>query len=177
MNILKWFSPIIFILGTLACGNPEPAAVQESAVKALFDGDENGLFRGSNMGAMPDEVLKNEEAALTFASDSLLEYDLSFSYEKESVPTKLYYSFDEYGLFEIQIDLTVAGESRSALQAEISKFLSDQFGEVEKDGSFMLWTTNSASNRLIEITCIADQQADGTPFLSLNYLEQLGGEL
>jgi len=177
MKILKWCSLIMLAIAVGACGSKQAEKVTESDLLQLFGKDPKSMFRGSEMGEKTDAVMGREGAALIFASDSLLEYQLSFSFEEENIPSKIYYSFDEFGLFEIQVDMSKSAGVSSTLHSDIEQILSERFGDGEKDGAYLLWTTNSPSNRLVEITLSEDQQLDGKPFLSLNYLEQLDGEL
>lgn len=181
MRILKLYSLLFFILGVFACASEQPNEEEIVIVEefdSVFREDTTGLIRGSAMGDLPEDVVKREDGTPVVNSDTLVEYDYSYNLTTGNTDTRLYYAFDEFGLFEVQIDLYPETEDEAeALRLEIEKELTTNYGKSKELGSLKRWTTFSRSNSLVEIT-LSDESGDvGKPFISLNYLEPLPDEI
>lgn len=180
MRILKLFSLLFFSLGIFACTseNPKEEEIIILEYDSVFRQDTTGLIRGSAMGDLAEDIVKREEGTPVVNSDSLVEYNYSYKFKSGNTDTRLYYTFDEFGLFEVQIDLyPETEEGAKALRSEIEAELNSKFGKSKELGSLKRWTTFSRSNSLVEIT-LSNESADaGEPFISLNYLEPLPDEI
>lgn len=180
MRILKLYSLLFVILGVFACATEPPTQDEELVVEfdSVFGEDSVGLIRGSAMGDLPGDIVKREEGTPTVNSDSLVEYDYSYNLKTGNTNAHLYYTFDEFGLFEVQMDLYPENEDDAkALRSEIEEELTTKYGKSKELGSIKRWTTFSRSNSLVEIT-LSNESADaGKPFISLNYLEPLPDEI
>ena len=181
MRILKLYSLLFFILGIFACASEQPGQEEIVLIEkfdSVFREDTTGLIRGSSMGDLPQDILKREEGTPVINSDTLVEYDYSYNFKTGNTDARLYYTFDEFGLFEVQIDLHPQTEDDAkALRLEIENDLTANYGKSKELGSVKRWTTFSRSNSLVEIT-LSNESADiGKPFISLNYLEPLPDEI
>ena len=144
----------------------------------IFGNDSVSLFRGSAMGDLPEDVLAKEKGKATVESDSIVEYDYTFKLQSGKTRIHLFYTFDEFGLFEIQTDFYPESEaSAEDLMPILIAELTEKFGNPKQTGVILRWTTVSKSNSLIEITLSNETPDAGEPFVSLNYLEPLPDEL
>ena len=179
MRILKLFSLLFFLLGIFSCASEQPKQDEEVIeFDSVFREDTAGLIRGSAMGDLPEDIVRREKATPVLNSDTLVEYDYSYNLKTGNTDARLYYAFDEFGLFEVQIDLYPKTEDEAkALRMEIDEELTAKFGKSKELGSVKRWTSFSRSNNLVEIT-LSNETADaGKPFISLNYLEPLPDEI
>lgn len=179
MKILKLFSLVIMLSAVVACqSNSQNESESELKYDTLFINDSVGLIRGSDMAIFPEEVLKNEPGVPSLQTDSIIEYDYRYNFVSGHADLHVYYTFDEFGLFEIQIDLyPETGESAKMMAKEIDDHLTAKYGSSKSIGTVKRWTTFGPSNRLVEIT-LSNETADiGKPFVSLNYLEPLPDEI
>lgn len=179
MRILKLFSLLFLIVGVYACATEQP---KQDEVLVEFDSilrkDTTGLIRGSAMGDLPEDVLSREEGTPVVNSDTLVEYGYSYNLITGKTDARLYYAFDEFGLFEIQIDMFPETEDEAKdLRSEIEDELTAKYGKSKELGSLKRWTTFSRSNSLVEITLSNESADQGKPFISLNYLEPLPDEI
>lgn len=179
MRILNLFSLCVVVIVAFSCKTEKSNDVKkENFFDTIFINDSIGLIRGSNMAVLPDEVLKNEPGKPVLENDSILEYVYDYELPTGKTKTRLHYNFDEFGLFEIQIDLyPETEEDAKKMITEIDEYLTQKFGNSKALGTVKRWTTFGQSNRLIEIT-LSNETADfGKPFVSLNYLEPLPDEI
>ncbi len=132
-------------------------------------------YRGLKLGESFQEVLSTLDTLPELKSDTLIIMNV---YSTDSqLHAKIYYSFDEYGLFEIQSDVfsldgDYLDESRNLLQA----YFTERFGNKICDGNTCNWTTFSKNNNIVEITMSMEVSELDTPFLSINFLEPLDDE-
>jgi|SRR5690554_987979 len=180
MRILKLLSLLFLISCVFACASEQPKQEDGQIVEfdSIFREDTTGLIRGSAMGDLPEDIVNSEHAEPVINSDTLVEYEYAFHLKTGNADARLYYTFDEFGLFEVQIDLYPETEDAAkALKLEIEKELTAKYGDSKELGSLKRWTTFSRSNSLVEIT-LSNESADfGKPFISLNYLEPLPDEI
>jgi len=136
--------------------------------------DSLGWFRGYKLGDSPEDILSMEAWQPAIQTDTLIEIKQDIRFKEQTIPTSIFLSFDELGLFEVQADLWVDSDSISKLMLkEFKERLGANFGNYQTIGDELRWTTNSASNTIIEITLSQDQSENNHQFLSLNYLEPL----
>ncbi len=167
-GILKWFS--VALLFT-AC-SPQPKQ-EVDVCRAIVVPEANGLIRGAKMGMTQEELKAVESGTLVAESDSLLFYQAGFVID-DTVNANVFYSFDSFGLFEIQLDLyRVQTKWPSDQLKDLDRCFTSAFGEYDSLGSTKRWTTISGSNSVIEISLGLELDQDDKPFLSLNFLEPL----
>jgi hypothetical protein len=176
-KILKWFS-LFFLLVVLACGSPP--VEKEPALEATdFIGQkENGIYRGIDIGLTNESFSSSLRDSVLEQSDSLVKSFFVIDKGGRVCEVVTHFSFDVYGLFEIQSDIFPPTDSVSKvitdmLQAELTL----RYGEFARLGNTMRWTTNSERNNIIEISLSNESIDYGEPFVSLNYLEPLDEEV
>lgn len=136
--------------------------------------DSDGWFRGYLLGQNAEDILEKESWQPVVSNDSIAEFRQSIIYKDDSLELDLYLSFDQLGLFEIQVDFWIENQTLSkGMLAEFDHKLSLAFGEFRLSGEEKMWTTNSETNSIIEITLAEEESAKEKKFLSLNYLEPL----
>lgn len=135
------------------------------------------LFRGVSMGDKVDFVLSKETGQVNFKSDSLLELSSNIVMNNEEVSMRLFYSFDEYGLFEIQADIFLSEKGTENLKKRLTRKLTGRYGDPKEFVDYVAWSTFNQSNDLIEITLSDDVDLNGISFLSLNFLEPLNDKI
>lgn len=178
--ISKWFKFGSVCLGIMflavAC-NP-PVANKRDFTEALLLTESGRTIRGSVMGLGPNDVLEKEVMEPIHQSDTLLIFDGDIHYDKRSVHTTVYYSFDSYGLFEIQFDILPqsAADAELVFRALRNK-LTMIYGRPDQDGIALRFSTFSPSNNVVEITLSDESMDSGEPFISLNFLEPLDDEI
>lgn len=180
MKILRLFSLLVVVFALVSCGGEKPAEtkIETVGIETVFGTDKEGLFRGSDISDTPNKVRANEKAVPTVDSDSLIEYDYTFQLETGATEMHLFYTFDEFGLFEIQVDLyPETDEKAKELLPELEEQLTTRFGEPKEAGLAKRWTTFSVSNNIIEITLSNESSDSENAFISLNYLEPLPDEI
>ncbi len=167
-GILKWFSLAII----LAACSPQPKK-DIDVCRAVVVPEANGLIRGAKMGMTQNELKSVESGVLVGESDSLLFFQTGFLLD-DTIKANVFYSFDSFGLFEVQLDLYRANSKWPSDQLkELDSCFTSAFGEYDKLGSTKRWTTISGSNSVIEISLGIELDQDDKPFLSLNFLEPL----
>lgn len=163
----------------LACG-PEPkqdkSESQSVATQLLGEGE--GLFRDANIGASYGHTELPDSAQVLQNTDSLISYKLQIHRGDSSSQVTVYYTFDDFGLFEIQVDVfPLQAEASEYYMNLLEKELTNRFGDYNRVGAVKRWTTVSPSNNTVEIS-LSNESADyGEPFISLNYLEPLEEEI
>ncbi len=156
----------------------EEAAGKARFVNVLFGNDSTTLFRSASIAAGVGRVENGEPHKPSLSSDSLLTYEFSLGEDSLESSVELFYSFDTYGLFEVQADIYPQTDSIAKFISEdIAEYLNDRFGSAKQIGIVKRWTTNSASNTIIEITLSNETADSDEPFVSLNFLEPLDDEL
>lgn len=181
MRILRLFSLLVFILALVSCQSEPPLPeqkVETVGVDSIFGISEDALFRGSNISDQPNQVRTKETAIPTTDSDSLIEYDYTFQLKSGKTEMHVFYTFDEFGLFEIQVDFyPESAEKAKDLLPQLEEHLTTRFGEPKENGLSKRWTTFSVSNNIIEVTLSNESTDAENAFISLNYLEPLPDEI
>lgn len=163
--------------GMLSCSQ-NPAVDNKSIVKVVCLPEKGERFRGVQLGNNYDEVLTREQLRLVSDADSVLEYEQTFGWADDSVKMVVYYAFDSFGLFEIQVDLFT--HSKSSVELAFQEFethFDSLFGEPACVGQMCRWTTVSPANNVVEVTLSNESAETAKPFLSINYLEPLSNEI
>lgn len=179
MKILKLYSLfILFIAIGVSCQSEKPSEEKSDPIDSVFQAGDDTLFRGSNIGDSPDHVRNSEKSRIVEDSDTLLHYQSTYTFESGLSDVEVYYTFDEFGLFEIQVDFYPRNEEApSKLMAQLENYMTTRFGDPKELGTAKRWTTNSTTNSLVEIT-LSNESADAEePFVSLNFLEPLPDEI
>src|SRR5690554_3969694 len=107
MKILRLFSLFLITLSLVCCGSEQPAEKEPETVgiESIFGTENDALFRGSDISDLPEKIRSRENGTPTVDSDSLIEYEYTFQLHSGITKMHIYYTFDEFGLFEIQADL------------------------------------------------------------------------
>jgi len=180
MKILRLFSFLFVTVALISCEGEKPAEtkIETVEIETVFGTNKEGLFRGSDISDTAGQIRGKEKAAPTFDSDSLIEYDYTFQLKSGTTEMHLFYTFDEFGLFEIQVDFYPENEEKAKeLLPELEEQLTTRFGEPKEAGLAKRWTTFSVSNNIIEITLSNESMDAENAFISLNYLEPLPDEI
>ncbi|MCA1763474.1 MAG: hypothetical protein ABR574_07570 [Cryomorphaceae bacterium] len=178
MTELKWYSAFLLLL-LFACGSE--TGQKEEAMKPIITqlfANNQGLFRDASIGQSYAETNIPDSAEIIQNTDSLIQYELDIQYGDSSSNVTVYYTFDDFGLFEIQVDVFPRGKEAAAYYMNLLEDeLSERFGDYNRIGAVKRWTTASPSNNRVEIS-LSNETADyGEPFISLNFLEPLEEEV
>lgn len=168
---MKAFSALLALILLVGC-----TSAPDRSDDMLLSAD-GALFRSVKMGDTADEIKHSEHADPVFLSDTLLQYTEVLAFNDREVKLTIYYSIDEYGLFEVQADYYTNETLRDELFIELEKKLNQAYGEHTLRFDSFRWTTPSASNTLIEISLSKELNENKQPFVSLNYLEPINEEL
>lgn len=171
---------LVLTLTLVSCGSEKPPEQKTETVgiESIFGTENNALFRGSDISDLPEEIRSREQGNPTADSDSLIEYEYTFQLKSGVTKMHIYYTFDEFGLFEIQADLYPEKEEKAReLMPKLEENLTARFGEPKESGLAKRWTTFSVSNNIIEITLSNEASDAESAFISLNYLEPLPDEI
>lgn len=167
------------VLSCLSACNP-PINDKRDFASAMLNSDSGRNVRGFQMGDTPSEVKKSENFGLDFESDSLLVYKGMVPYDDRDVNVSIYYSFDDFGLFEIQFDIyprsmSDAGSVFLALKGKLTLIYGRPLSLDAGNG--WRFNTFSPSNSIIDIVLTDESKESGTPFISLNFMEALEDEI
>lgn len=182
MTILKWFKPSLLALIVLACltACSPPISDKRDFASAMLNSDSGRNVRGFQMGDTPEEVKLSEDFDVDFESDSLLVYEGVVPYDGRDVNVTVYYSFDDFGLFEIQFDIYPRSmDDASSVFLALKGKLTLIYGRPLslKAGNGWRFNTFSPSNSIIDIVLTDESKESGTPFISLNFMEALEDEI
>jgi len=178
MTELRWYSAFLLLL-LFACGNePKQKEAELQPVLAQLFGDSEGLFRDADIGQQISQTEIPDSAEVLQNTDSLISYKLQVNRLDSSSEVTVYYTFDDFGLFEIQVDIFPLNPNASSYYMSILQDeLTGRYGDFNQMGAVKRWTTVSPSNNRVEIS-LSNESADyGEPFISLNYLEPLEEEI
>ncbi len=168
---------VVVLFGILSC-KQESAVENTSIVQVVCLPEKGERFRGVQLGNKYDEVLTHEQLNLVSDADSVLEYQQTFGWNNDSVRMVVYYAFDSYGLFEIQVDLFTRNKaSVDHAFKDFETHFDSLFGEPTCVGQMCRWTTVSPANNIVEVTLSNESAETNRPFLSINYLEPLSNEI
>jgi hypothetical protein len=130
----------------------------------------SGHFRGHSIGDILDSVVLSEREFLFKRTRDELNYSIPFS-PTDSAHFDVAYVFDQFGLFEIQVDIYPTTDKETArFFNDFKTIFQAKYGQaIEKAGS-AFWNVKDGE-RKIEIT-LRDESIDyEKPFLSINILE------
>lgn len=166
------FSAFLFVLNS--CENTQE---HRKAFNIIAGNTESGQLRGMSIGDEKEKVLALETLELIEDNDDELYYSAVLDAESES-SFSVYYIFDQYGLFEIQVDVfPVDGAEVKELFDDFEKLFSERYGDGEKKGNAIIWSTYSRNNTHIDVR-LSNESADyGKPFLSINFFEPMETEI
>jgi hypothetical protein len=168
---------IVLALFTLACNAPVPEVKEEigDPVALICLPEKGNTFRGLALGASPADLYSAIGHVPEQSSDTLVIE--SIGSDESDYNARIYYSFDAYGLFEIQADLFANDQAKlKESVTEFKSYFTEKFGESECKGSACRWTTFSINNNTVEVT-LSDESSDvEVPFVSINFLEPLSDE-
>jgi hypothetical protein len=109
----------------------------------------------------------------------LLVFDGEVHYDGRPVRTTVYYSFDDFGLFEIQFDLfpRSPGDASKVFRALKAKLTLIYGRAIQLTPKTMRFSTFSPSNNVVELTLSDETDESGMPFISFNIIEPLDDEI
>jgi hypothetical protein len=160
---------ICFCIAIAGC-KTEKKQVESTPLLAEQIMGTSGHFRGHSIGDVLDTVVLSEREFLFKRTRDELNYSIPFS-PTDSAHFDIAYVFDQFGLFEIQVDIYPAtNQETTQFYADFKKIFESRYGQsIEKTGS-AFWDVKEAE-RQIEIT-LRDESIDyEKPFLSINILE------
>ncbi len=176
MKLSKLFNQFVIApaLFTIACNAPATEQKQEfeDPIALICLPEKGAAFRGIALGATPAEVYDAIGYVPEQSSDTLIIEIIEP--EKSGFNAKVYYSFDGYGLFEIQADIFADDMNQLKESVPLYKtYFTDKFGESACKGNNCRWTTFSKNNNTVEVN-LSDESGDAeVPFVSINFLEPL----
>jgi len=141
---------------------------KDYVIEEVF-GDFDGQLRGVNLGVDLNSVLQAEVKRPKDQQEDYLYYDYIIG-DRNSYTVS--YSFDDKGLYEIQIDIYLMDNKARAedLFDKIYLMFRDHFGEVkENDNTLALWNFKNPAGESIEINLINESDEYEYGKLSLTY--------
>ncbi len=176
----KWFKygaaagVLLFFAG---CADPAREDASGFAAVILAPG-EGASIRGTQLGDALEAVRKRETFVLTEEGLTHLIYESEVDINERPAEVSVYYNFDEFGLFEIQIDIFPEERADAVLAFDrLKTLLTSLYGAPRKALGGLRFTSYSPSNNVVEITLTDESAEAGVPFVSLNYLEPLDDEV
>lgn len=176
----KWFkyaaapAVLLFLAG---CESPPQKEEPTFGTEILAPG-EGASVRGAQLGDALEAVREREAFTLAEEGLSHLVYESEVDINERPAEVTVYYNFDEFGLFEIQIDLYPAERADAVLAFDhLKTMLTTLYGAPRKALGGLRFTSYSPSNNVVEITLSDESRDAGVPFVSLNYLEPLDDEV
>ena len=176
-----WGGYLLACLALILCactGGNVPDSPESDFLIAFAGNDSTALFRGHDMGDAPEAVRTDEKSVSVFDTDTLMEFVQTLVLDSAEIEVVSYYTFDDFGLFEMQFDLfPEAGQVVDRIRPKFEAYLTERFGQPDRLGISRRWTTVGTSNSRVEIL-LTDESADfGRPFLSLNFYESIEDEI
>lgn len=163
----------------LSCGG-EPSVAEKEAnlVSLVLLPESKGKFRGVDLGDAYLDVRNKLDGKAVADADSVLEYHHEIPWRKDENKLVVYYTFDSFGLFEIQADLFLDDKAKTDEAFRLFQAHFDTlYGTPECTGQFCRWTTYSRSNNMVEVTLSNESFDMDHPFVSINFLEPLSNEI
>lgn len=176
----KWFKYCAAAAGLLIlAGCDSPAHKEEPGFGAvILAPGEGASIRGSQLGDALEAVRERETFALTEEGLTHLVFESEVDINERPSEVTVYYNFDEFGLFEIQIDIFPAERADAVIAFDhLKTLLTTLYGAPRKALGGLRFTSYSPSNNVVEITLTDESGEAGVPFVSLNYLEPLDDEV
>ncbi len=156
-------------IGLFSCNTEKEQELTPVSIAGQIMGD-SGEFRGHKMGDALDSIAGREREFLFKRTRDELNYSIPFS-QTDSAHFDIIYVFDQFGLFEIQVDIYASTlDETTELYNDFRKILMDRYGTPIEKPESAFWKATSGEHN-IEIT-LRDESIDyDKPFLSLNILE------
>jgi hypothetical protein len=170
MRFLAGCFLLVFVLiGLASCSSEKEQEEATPSLAAQILGNE-GEFCGHKMGDSMDSVAGRDREFLFKRTRDELNYSIPFS-QTDSAYFDIIYVFDQFGLFEIQVDIYAStDEETTELFSEFRELLVARYGSPIEKPESAFWKTKTGDHN-IEIT-LRDESIDyDKPFLSLNILE------
>jgi len=159
----------IVLFGLYSCDTEKEQSETPVSLAAQIMGSE-GEFRGHRMGDALDSIAGREREFLFRRTLDELNYSIPFSHT-DSAHFDVIYVFDQFGLFEIQVDIYASSAKETKqLYKDFREILISRYGSPIEKPESAFWKAKTGDHN-IEIT-LRDESADyDKPFLSLNILE------
>jgi hypothetical protein len=163
----------------VSCGNEAPKTEEESDIFVMAcQPEQEGMFRGVKLGDGFLDVRNEVPEQPVSDADSVLEYHHTIPWKGRDNELVVYYTFDSFGLFEIQADLFLNDKARTdEAFSSFQMHFDSLYGEHSCTGQLCRWTTFSRSNNVVEVTLSNESFDPEHPFLSINFLEPLSNEI
>jgi len=150
----------LFLLGSIACSSKkEPGSKVEeySPVLKRIVRNDNGLFRGVNIGMGIEEVKKLEN---DLKPDDEAENYLSYSFAfNDTIQGNIYYNF-EAGLDEIGVDVFREKKKECDwLFIDFKNYFTKRYGAPREDNLLLIWYVKDQGKEGAEIT-LSDESKD-----------------
>lgn len=148
-----------------SCGGGGGTSVFDSIIKSKI-----GHFRGVEIGAALDEVKKSESDKPQDEEDDYLYYDIALNGEDSYA---ISYSFDEKGLYEIQVDVFLEKpQAATDLFSEFRTYFGEKYGSVkEEDDGYASWLITSDISEEIEISLIDESEGYDYGKISITFYD------
>jgi hypothetical protein len=168
LTLLLFLSVMLCFFNT-SCSTSNVEEVKEPLLAEIIIGAD-GHFRGRSIGDALDAAVTTDREFLFKRTRDELNYSIPFS-PTDSAHYDVAYVFDQFGLFEIQVDVySNTDKETKLLYTQFKSLLIDRYGSpIEKEGS-AFWSRKEGEKHL-EITLRDESEDYGKPFLSLNILE------
>ncbi len=176
----KQFNHVLFLgvlLFALTACSP-PVGDKRDFAEALLKSESGRTIRGSQIGDQSDQVKSRETFDLVSYNDGILSYTGSVEYDKRTVDVGLIYTFDDFGLYEVQFDIFPGNNSdKERIMMALKGKLTMMYGRPSGVAGGLRFTTFSPSNNTMEITLLDESEDYGEPYVSLNFIEPLEDEI
>jgi hypothetical protein len=101
--------------------------------------NDDGLFRGVNIGDTPDQIQQSEGSGPTESSDVLITYNGPIG---DYGTYLIRYGFENGRLYEILVDATFDEQTEGQkMLIGFRDYFNDQFGPAQKESGFLVWKT------------------------------------
>lgn len=136
-------------------------------------GEQGGHFRGATIGDSPQDIVDFELAKPAKTTEEELVYRFEIP-ETDSGYFEVFYQFDQYGLFEIQVDIYLFDRERTAeLFSDFRGYFNELYGESTMDSGYTTWKTLSKRKYEINVSLIDESEDYGYSLLSITFNEEL----
>lgn len=150
---------LLFTTFAVSCSHPTlKTSVPDSAFDTVMRSDK-GVFRGFSLGDRFDTVQAKELL-------KPIESDSGYLYYEAKLDTigsfNITYSFDEYGLNEIQSDIYINNAANAdGVFSKFKSYFDEHYGNSESRQGFTVWTVKSKKYGVVRID-LSDESSDFT---------------
>jgi len=119
--------------------------------------NDDGLFRGVNIGDSPEEIQQSEGSGPAESSDDLITYNGPIG---DLGTYTIRYGFENGRLFEILVDATFdERQEGQKMLLGFRDYFNDTFGPFQKESGFLVWRTKpGAKNQDVRIEMVDESE-------------------